>query len=198
MAPIKDLRNRRFGRLVVVGLLPERRNGQLLWLCYCDCGNSHVSTSPHLRHGDVKSCGCLAREMAIAKQPLASAKSKQVLLKHGETVKGTKSAEYSIWANMWTRCTNPKSGAAQYYLDRGISVCNRWRDFSAFLADMGRRPAGTSLDRIDTNGNYEPGNCRWATISQQANNKRKESWSKNTSEAIKKHWKLRRLKGRTS
>lgn len=82
---------------------------------------------------------------------------------------------YYIWAAMIQRCTNPKNRDYKNYGARGITVCDRWRDFTNFLADMGEKPDGLSIDRIDNDGNYEPGNCRWATPAQQASNKRPRS-----------------------
>jgi hypothetical protein len=80
------------------------------------------------------------------------------------------------WDSMWTRCTNPKHASWQYYGARGISVCERWRSFEAFLSDMGARPQGTSLDRVNGNGNYEPGNCRWASPAEQSQNSSQAQW----------------------
>lgn len=192
MAPIKPLSGMVFGRLTVLGLLPERCNGKLIWLCRCECGTDCTATGEHLKNGNTKSCGCLCREMALAKQPLASRASIKALTKHGQSRVGRKSFEYSVWANMLTRCSNAKVSSYKDYGGRGITVCERWKDFQNFFADMGKCPEGRSIDRVNNDGNYEPGNCRWATQKEQASNKRKESWSRNTSEAIKKHWILRK------
>lgn len=96
--------------------------------------------------------------------------------KHGHNGASGKSPTYISWDMMLHRCSNPKYGAYKFYGGRGIRVCKRWRVFHNFLADMGERPVGTSLDRIKTNGNYERSNCRWATPSQQHRNMRSNIW----------------------
>jgi hypothetical protein len=90
---------------------------------------------------------------------------------HGHASGGSDSRTYRIWAGMKQRCLNPKTTHYGYYGGRGIKVCERWMDYRNFLADMGEAPEGLSLDRINPDGNYEPGNCRWATDKVQANNK---------------------------
>lgn len=103
----------------------------------------------------------------------------QVKTTHGQsrsrTAGRTATTTYYVWAAMIQRCTNPKSGDWYLYGERGIAVCERWRKFENFLADMGEKPDGLSIDRIDNDGNYEPGNCRWATAIEQRHNRRDSS-----------------------
>lgn len=152
MSKFYDHTGERFGRLVVLGRAGTSPDKQKTWLCQCDCGNTSIVRGGHLRTGSTSSCGCL-------------------VTKHGMY----RSREYATWRSMVQRCTNPKDTNYPHYGARGISVCNRWREsFEAFLADVGARPAGMSLDRFpDMNGNYEPGNVRWATAAEQAHNRRR-------------------------
>lgn len=161
----KDISGQRFGRLLVLERAGVDSGRSVLWACLCECGTKTVIRGKSLRAGSSQSCGCLRKERA------AAANSSR-LLKHGETVGGN-SRTYRIWTNMVSRCTNQKFDTYPYYGGRGISVCDRWLTFSNFLEDMGRAPGRLTLDRIDSMGDYEPGNCRWASKDIQANNTRR-------------------------
>lgn len=161
-----DLSGQTLGRLTVLGRLPGTRTG--LWAAWCQCGNFAAIQT---RHRGTQSCGCLRREAATVRPA------------HGQSVaeSGRPTAEYAAWRSAIKRCHNPTGQHYKDYGARGIVVCEEWRtDFPAFLAHVGQRPPDVnergwptySLDRIDVDGNYEPGNVRWATAKEQSLNQR--------------------------
>ncbi len=159
-----NLPGQRFGRLIVLSKAEAYVDGRSKWLCQCDCGKQKVIGLKALRSGNTQSCGCLASE-----------KSSERRLTHGHTRHHQPSSTYLSWHSMRQRCLNPNDPDYSRYGGRGIIVCERWEDFQNFLTDMGERPEGLTLERIENDGNYSPDNCIWATRKQQANN-RQDAW----------------------
>lgn len=155
----KNMQGMRFGMLTVGNLVPgENKAGRARWECKCDCGNTRIIVGAELRAGKVKSCGCY-RSSVLASSGF----------RHG----GHGTPEWKVWTDMLRRCEKPARKAYKHYGARGIKVCERWHDFTNFVADMGPRMPGMSLERKDVNGDYEPGNCIWIPLNEQSKNTRR-------------------------
>lgn len=159
MALYRDLTTCRFGRLTVVNKTDRRdtRRG-VVWACVCDCGTPREVFATNLIAGKTLSCGCLNKDRKE---------------KHGAAHHGSITPEYKIWSSMIQRCTKATNPGFKLYGARGISVCERWKDFRNFWSDLGPRPTGMSIERIDNSKGYGPDNCKWATNHEQTRNTRR-------------------------
>jgi len=169
----QDICGRKFNRLLVLELLPQRSaSGGTVWLCRCDCGTIVKKRAQDLHSRHTLSCGCQLREKAA--EHLKKVRTTNGRLFHGHASRNAHSQTYNSWKGAKNRCFNINEPAWFDYGGRGISMCARWKNsFAAFLTDMGECPPGKSLDRFpNNNGDYEPGNCRWATVLEQRMNQR--------------------------
>lgn len=147
-----DLTGQKFGKLTVICRSEKRSLAGAIWDCKCECGGSTSANTLKLRKGNTKSCGCHRRAILTN-------------LKHGLS---NRSRTYKSWKEMRNRCNNPNAQNYKWYGGRGITVCPEWDDYTVFLSDMGERPDGKTLDRMDSDGNYEKLNCKWSTPKEQA------------------------------
>jgi len=156
--PKMNLSGDQFGRLTAIHVYETEKTGTY-WRCFCECGNYKNVFIGHLRSGKIRSCGCLFGDI----------EHNGGVAKHGKA----RTPEHITWCAMRNRCLSPTTNGYERYGGIGVTICPEWDDFSVFLNDMGKRPSKHhTLDRIDATGNYELGNCRWATPKEQSINKR--------------------------
>lgn len=169
-----DLVGQRFGRLVVLHRVPHTPGSKQKprWTCKCDCGTLRIIEGGSLRRGMSTSCGCFQREDMARRRTVHGYRRLTAGAPHGSDERTPKNPTYATWMGMRTRCLNPNAAGYQNYGGRGIKVCPQWETFDGFLADMGPRPPGLTLDRIDPDAGYTPENCRWVTPLIQVLNRR--------------------------
>ncbi len=158
------LEGKRFGEWVVLKEINKRICKNVVWLCQCQCGIIKEVAGHNLKSGDSKSCGChqyqdLSKKLTI----------------HGHTLSGKMSRTYSTWQSVKSRCLNPNHHKYKYYGGMGVKICERWMKFENFLKDMGEKPKGLTIHRINPFGNYNPRNCKWADYFEQ-NGNRRSNW----------------------
>lgn len=165
-AVAENLAGMKFNRLTIKERDKERKK-RPYWICECECGIIKSVAACDIKSGKTKSCGCFDQE-----------RKRTDTVKHGYN----RTPTYVVWSNMHARCSNSKRHDWKNYGGRGISVCGRWKEFVNFLSDMGEKPENLTLDRINNDGDYEPGNCRWATASEQRRNQRPRQKSNKSAE----------------